>query len=146
MSQKLLQCTLALKSCFLCHLSNREGSYAWSDTRAFWSTAGTFTAFTMARISNFVLVAVLVMLAAVMVSCAPPISSQIKSATDAGKMKDIKASHMGGHSGQALQEAAPQPVEAAPQPVEGKPQLADGDQPAAAADGTDGDQPDGYTA
>ena len=96
----------------------------------------------MARISNFVLVAVLVMLAAVMVSCAPPISSQIKSATDAGKMKDIKASHMGGHSGQALQEAAPQPVE-------GKPQLADGDQPAAVADGTDGtdgDQPDGYTA
>ena len=136
MSQKLLRCTLALKSCVLCHLSNREGSYAWSDTRAFWSTAGTFTAFTMARISNFVLVAVLVMLAAVMVSCAPPISSQIKSATDAGKMKDIKASHMGGHSGQALQEAAPPPVE-------GKPQLADGDQPAAVADGTDGDQPDG---
>ena len=58
----------------------------------------------MARISNLLLIAVLVVLAA-MVSCAPPVTKQIAKATDMGKMKDIKLVTTGKASSQALQEA-----------------------------------------
>ena len=59
----------------------------------------------MARISNVLLVAMLVMLAVVMVSCAPPVSKHIKKATTAEKMKDIKLASTSKASSQALQEA-----------------------------------------
>ena len=44
----------------------------------------------MARISNFLLVALLVAIAAAMVSCAPPVNKHITQATTAEKMKSIK--------------------------------------------------------
>jgi len=59
----------------------------------------------MARISNVLLLAMLVVILAAMVSCAPPVTKQIAKATDAGKMKDIKLATTSKASSQALQEA-----------------------------------------
>lgn len=58
----------------------------------------------MARNSNFLLLAVLVVLAA-MVAGAPPVTKQIKEATQPAKMQDIKLATTGKASSQALQEA-----------------------------------------
>jgi|LauGreDrversion2_3_1035106.scaffolds.fasta_scaffold174181_1 hypothetical protein len=56
----------------------------------------------MARISNFLLVALLVAIAAAMVSCAPPVNKHITQATTAEKMKSIKLATTSEASSQAL--------------------------------------------
>jgi hypothetical protein len=56
----------------------------------------------MARISNFLLVALLVAIAAAMVSCAPPVTKHITQATTAEKMKSIKLATTSEASSQAL--------------------------------------------
>lgn len=58
----------------------------------------------MTRQGSMVLLAVMVLLAAVMVSSAPPVTKKIVKATDAGKMHDIKLSTTSKASSQKLQE------------------------------------------
>jgi hypothetical protein len=114
----------------------------------------------MARLSNMLLMAVLVVLAAILVSGAPPVTKKIVTATDAGKMKEIKMATHSKSSSQALEGEDAAPAEEAPAeeaPAEeapaadgaaegdaaAAPAAADGDADATSDDDDSSDEPDG---